>query len=159
MMPIALSFSGTCRQRKKDIHCCVFPFRYRGLSYNSCTTITHTHPWCVITPNYRQDRKWGNCACKFITFLSLPIFPNNGLISSQISLGKIFVLAGIGKIFFFIKQYVKCLCKRKRLNCAYFSYLYSSPRFIKPFLSSFLRRGLLQSHLDCTLGKKCAQAG
>mgnify|MGYP001794455473 CR=1 FL=1 len=36
---------------------CVFPFVYRGKTYNKCTRVNHPRLWCMIT----QDGKWGNC--------------------------------------------------------------------------------------------------
>lgn len=38
---------------------CVFPFKYRGKTYNSCTRIDHANrPWCYVTT---VSKKWGNC--------------------------------------------------------------------------------------------------
>ncbi|XP_031550527.1 epididymal sperm-binding protein 1-like [Actinia tenebrosa] len=41
---------------------CTFPFTYRDIVYNSCTTKNHNRPWCSTTANYDTDKKWGNCA-------------------------------------------------------------------------------------------------
>ena len=40
---------------------CVFPFIYKGISYQSCTTVDHDRLWCATTSNYDKDSKWGNC--------------------------------------------------------------------------------------------------
>nr|XP_056720577.1 uncharacterized protein LOC130490792 [Euleptes europaea] len=42
---------------------CVFPFRYNGTSYSSCTTdgIPNKKPWCSLTSNYDEDLKWTYC--------------------------------------------------------------------------------------------------
>ena len=41
--------------------CCVFPFTYKGQSYDQCTTVNHDRLWCAIVPNYDKDPKWKNC--------------------------------------------------------------------------------------------------
>ncbi|KAI8509261.1 hypothetical protein Bbelb_131090 [Branchiostoma belcheri] len=43
--------------KRKECH---FPFKYKGKTYNSCTTAGHTRPWCAFTANY-QTNKWKNC--------------------------------------------------------------------------------------------------
>ncbi|XP_062381919.1 uncharacterized protein LOC134069825 [Sardina pilchardus] len=40
---------------------CVFPFKYKGISYSECTSIDSRMPWCATTDNYARDRKWGVC--------------------------------------------------------------------------------------------------
>uniref|UniRef100_A0AAY4A8L1 Fibronectin type-II domain-containing protein n=1 Tax=Denticeps clupeoides TaxID=299321 RepID=A0AAY4A8L1_9TELE len=47
---------------------CVFPFLYRGTPTYSCTAVNYDKLWCSTTPNYDQDRLWGEClsyACVF----------------------------------------------------------------------------------------------
>lgn len=48
-----------CAVKTTDGKCCVFPFSYKGVTYNKCTTVKHNRPWCSLTSNYKQ--KWGNC--------------------------------------------------------------------------------------------------
>lgn len=40
---------------------CVFPFKYKGKTYEECTTEEKNRPWCATTENYQGDRKWGFC--------------------------------------------------------------------------------------------------
>ena len=38
----------------------MFPFKYRGRAYASCTTKNSKFPWCSLTSNYDKDKKWEN---------------------------------------------------------------------------------------------------
>uniref|UniRef100_A0A8B9Q9A9 Insulin like growth factor 2 receptor n=1 Tax=Apteryx owenii TaxID=8824 RepID=A0A8B9Q9A9_APTOW len=38
---------------------CVFPFKYKGKSYEECITEEKNRPWCATTENYQGDGKWG----------------------------------------------------------------------------------------------------
>uniref|UniRef100_A0A8C4RLJ8 Fibronectin type-II domain-containing protein n=1 Tax=Erpetoichthys calabaricus TaxID=27687 RepID=A0A8C4RLJ8_ERPCA len=40
---------------------CVFPFIYKGVTYNSCTKVDSSQEWCSITTNYDEDKLWGYC--------------------------------------------------------------------------------------------------
>ncbi|KAM9656105.1 cation-independent mannose-6-phosphate receptor isoform 1-T1 [Morphnus guianensis] len=40
---------------------CVFPFKYKGKTYEECITEEKNRPWCATTENYQGDRKWGFC--------------------------------------------------------------------------------------------------
>ncbi|XP_074023125.1 cation-independent mannose-6-phosphate receptor [Numenius arquata] len=40
---------------------CVFPFKYKGKSYEECITEGKNRPWCATTGNYQGDGKWGFC--------------------------------------------------------------------------------------------------
>ena len=43
---------------------CVFPFMYKGVRYNECTSVEWDQPWCAVeVDNYRLHikGKWGNC--------------------------------------------------------------------------------------------------
>ncbi|XP_078369975.1 protein SpAN-like [Oculina patagonica] len=40
--------------------CCVFPFVYEGVSYDSCTSINHNKLWCSFDAVYAGQ--WANCA-------------------------------------------------------------------------------------------------
>ena len=45
--------------------CCVFPFTYKGVSYDSCTTVANGHkPWCSFDAVYAG--KWANCGKKSV---------------------------------------------------------------------------------------------
>ncbi|KAJ7357801.1 oligosaccharide binding [Desmophyllum pertusum] len=50
-----------CKMKTKDNKCCVFPFVYRGTTYNTCITIRSRTPWCALSPSYDQDKKYGYC--------------------------------------------------------------------------------------------------
>ncbi|KAL9955688.1 hypothetical protein ACROYT_G037046 [Oculina patagonica] len=39
--------------------CCVFPFVYKGVSYDSCTSINHNKLWCSFDAVYAGQ--WANC--------------------------------------------------------------------------------------------------
>ena len=41
--------------------CCVFPFRYKGVWYDTCTKTGYTLYWCSTTSIYEGNRKWGLC--------------------------------------------------------------------------------------------------
>lgn len=41
--------------------CCVFPFKFNGKLYHSCTTDGRKTKWCSTTDNYSKDKKWGFC--------------------------------------------------------------------------------------------------
>ena len=53
--------------------CCVFPFKYKGKIYASCTTKNSKFPWCSLTSNYDKDKKWGKCKSKE-SFYSISTF-------------------------------------------------------------------------------------
>lgn len=38
---------------------CVFPFKYRGKTYNECTKVRHNQPWCSKDAVYIG--RWKNC--------------------------------------------------------------------------------------------------
>nr|XP_013042229.2 cation-independent mannose-6-phosphate receptor isoform X1 [Anser cygnoides] len=40
---------------------CVFPFKYKGKSYEQCITEEKKRPWCATTADYQGDGKWGYC--------------------------------------------------------------------------------------------------
>ena len=51
---------------------CVFPFQYKNVSYNSCTTTDYHRRWCSTTANYDRDGRWGECECKYVNcYMSL----------------------------------------------------------------------------------------
>ena len=43
---------------------CVFPFMYKGVTYNECTSVEWDQPWCAVVVDNNQIHikgKWGNC--------------------------------------------------------------------------------------------------
>ena len=58
-----VSQQSACSQKTTSRHCCSIPFKYNGVTYNSCTkTDWHTY-WCSLDPVYRG--RWGNCGNSF----------------------------------------------------------------------------------------------
>lgn len=57
---------------------CKFPFIYKGVTYDSCTSEDHFMPWCPTSLNYAGEvvagtGNWGNCADNcFGAHLSFP---------------------------------------------------------------------------------------
>ncbi|KAK3740339.1 hypothetical protein QZH41_009420, partial [Actinostola sp. cb2023] len=41
--------------------CCAFPFIYKGMVFNECTTQNSVDKWCSTTPLYDVDKQWGVC--------------------------------------------------------------------------------------------------
>ncbi|XP_060137179.1 epididymal sperm-binding protein 1-like [Zootoca vivipara] len=41
---------------------CVFPFVYKGNTYNTCINKSSSRYWCATTGNYDKDGKWSRCA-------------------------------------------------------------------------------------------------
>ena len=62
--------------------CCVFPFTYGGVSYNSCTTVANGNkPWCSFDSVYAG--KWANCGkenivCKEDSYMLISTSVPNG---------------------------------------------------------------------------------
>ena len=56
---------------------CVFPFIYKGLTWNSCTTYGRQRPWCSTTNNWDNDKLWGYCDCNNITPTPTTIWDDN----------------------------------------------------------------------------------
>lgn len=47
------------------LSCCVLPFIYKGVQYESCTPEDHDQPWCSLTENFDLDGDWGRCVGMF----------------------------------------------------------------------------------------------
>merc|ERR1719217_1022042 len=49
-------------------HACVFPFTYKSVTYNACTSVDWGKPWCPTAsgPNIDFNHQWGLCnnACQ-----------------------------------------------------------------------------------------------
>lgn len=39
----------------------MFPFKYKGKSYDKCITEEKNRPWCATAVDYQGDGKWGFC--------------------------------------------------------------------------------------------------
>jgi len=42
---------------------CKFPFTYKGVTHDTCTTEGHDQPWCYTVENGSEGSPWGNCNC------------------------------------------------------------------------------------------------
>ncbi|CAH3032418.1 unnamed protein product, partial [Porites lobata] len=66
-----------CPQKTTSGKCCSIPFKYRGVTFNSCTSADYHRPWCSLDPVYK--RRWGNCSKFNLTpnsvfcFIALPV--------------------------------------------------------------------------------------
>ena len=58
-LPATTSSPTVCPQKTTSGKCCSIPFTYRGVTYNSCTSVNHNRPWCSLDPVYKG--RWGNC--------------------------------------------------------------------------------------------------
>merc|ERR1712079_849090 len=56
---------------------CVFPFKYNGVTYNTCTRDGEDKEWCATGPNadgeYVGDSRFGWCYGGFLQALSLDV--------------------------------------------------------------------------------------
>ena len=60
---IVLTISKDCRVQTRAGEWCHFPFYYRGVKYEDCTSKDSRLPWCGTAErlNYR-DKRYGACA-------------------------------------------------------------------------------------------------
>ncbi|XP_078357449.1 uncharacterized protein LOC144642352 isoform X2 [Oculina patagonica] len=61
--------------------CCVFPFVYAGVSYDSCTSINHNKLWCSFDAVYAGQ--WANCDCNGALGLENGAIPDGQLSASS----------------------------------------------------------------------------
>uniref|UniRef100_A0A8C4RNE8 Fibronectin type-II domain-containing protein n=1 Tax=Erpetoichthys calabaricus TaxID=27687 RepID=A0A8C4RNE8_ERPCA len=47
---------------------CVFPFIYKGQTYNSCTMTDYSSLWCATTSNFDKDFQWTTCSTSSCVF-------------------------------------------------------------------------------------------
>ncbi|XP_039605440.1 epididymal sperm-binding protein 1-like [Polypterus senegalus] len=52
---------------KSKASSCVFPFIYKGQTYNSCTMTDYSSLWCATTSNYDKDFLWTTCSSQAIS--------------------------------------------------------------------------------------------
>ena len=54
--------------KTKNSACCVLPFIYKGVQYETCTDENHNQPWCSLTENFDLEEKWGDCVgmCEYL---------------------------------------------------------------------------------------------
>ncbi|CAH3162623.1 unnamed protein product [Porites evermanni] len=59
-LPVTTPSPTVCPQTTSG-KCCSIPFKYKAVTYNSCTNVGHNRPWCSLDPVYKGN--WGNCDC------------------------------------------------------------------------------------------------
>ncbi|XP_062428306.1 cation-independent mannose-6-phosphate receptor isoform X2 [Rhea pennata] len=61
---VILRYTGgdQCPPVTEEGELCVFPFKYKGKSYEECITEEKNRLWCATTENYQRDGKWGFCS-------------------------------------------------------------------------------------------------
>ena len=61
--PAGAPSPGQCIEETVGGQKCAPKFKYNFQQYTGCTTANNNgRPWCSLTANYDDDRKWGNCA-------------------------------------------------------------------------------------------------
>jgi len=58
-LPVTRTSPTVCPQQTRSGKCCSIPFKYRGVTFNSCTSADYHRPWCSLDPVYKG--RWGNC--------------------------------------------------------------------------------------------------
>ena len=58
-LPVTTTSPTVCLQKTTSGKCCSIPFKYKAVTYNSCTNADHNRPWCSLDSVYKG--KWGNC--------------------------------------------------------------------------------------------------
>ena len=71
-----MCFISTVATEEKDPKVCIFPFSFRGKSYNGCTADHSTNKveWCATEVNAEGeviDGKWGDCAKESLTCVTI----------------------------------------------------------------------------------------
>ncbi|KAL9980813.1 hypothetical protein ACROYT_G009451 [Oculina patagonica] len=64
--------------------CCVFQFVYKGVSYDSCTSINHTKLWCSFDAVYAGQ--WANCADESRFILNFPSASVNNVVVRNVNM-------------------------------------------------------------------------
>ena len=59
-LPVTRTSPTVCPQQTTSGKCCSIPFKYRGVTFNSCTSADYHIPWCSLDPVYKG--RWGNCS-------------------------------------------------------------------------------------------------
>ena len=54
--------AGDCTVKTTKGEWCHFPFYYKGVKYDECTTKDRRRPWCATVERLKDDdSRWGNC--------------------------------------------------------------------------------------------------
>ena len=90
------TISGCTSTKTKKGYNCVLPFKYQNITYDSCTLVHSSKPWCALTPDYDVDKKWDYCkkiSCpSTITqqgYSCVFPFAHNGMIFDSCTLGAV----------------------------------------------------------------------
>ena len=59
-LPVTRTSPTVCPQQTTSGKCCSIPFKYRGVTFNSCTSADYHRPWCSLDPVYKE--RWGYCS-------------------------------------------------------------------------------------------------
>ena len=59
-LPVTTTSPTVCPEKTTSGRCCSLPFTYRGVTYNSCTSVNYNRPWCSLDSVYKG--RWGNCS-------------------------------------------------------------------------------------------------
>ena len=59
-LPVTTTAPTVCPEKTTSGQCCSLPFTYRGVTYNSCTSVNYNRPWCSLDSVYKG--RWGNCS-------------------------------------------------------------------------------------------------
>ena len=58
-LPVTTTSPTVCLQKTTSGKCCSIPFKYKAVTYNSCTNADHNRPWCSLDSVYKG--RWDNC--------------------------------------------------------------------------------------------------
>ena len=109
---------------------CMFPFTYRGVVYDACTTVNNNGvPWCYTTYTPQDDRLWGNCLGIVVYFNSnyskecqgnhvylrkVSVYGISGLHSNKLLLDPVLFLLCCQHWSHFILLYMICITRFSR---------------------------------------------
>lgn len=80
--------------KTKDNKCCVFPFVYRGKTYDSCVKARANSMWCSLSPSYDDDKRYGYCRGTLLFIKKKAITPS----------GRMWILSAIIRVSFVGKR-------------------------------------------------------
>ena len=81
--PVISGFSRSAGCKTLTGKQCVFPFRYKGVTYDVCTTKDNAGiPWCAVEATEAgafSDSQWENCNKKVCTWSGVPTLLRDGV--------------------------------------------------------------------------------
>ena len=97
MLLLLLNLVSGCMTTKRKL--CVFPFKYGGIIYYSCTDVAYHRYWCY-TSNIKDGsyKEWGNCthACTYGKLIKIIHVSYMMKFSLSVCLSLFVCLSGIG---------------------------------------------------------------